>query len=146
MEGITKAIIANTASATMEMLRGATCLYPFRWVRGEEVCAAVYPHPGFLFTLNYAFTHYVALLLIAWSIPPVCQKLRELLGFPEDRGAWLRLFWLVLLFLVTAYGTAVSHGMKTVLRSPSSVGSVCSRPASKWRTRARSPSGPGARQ
>ena len=115
MEGIIKTIVGNTASATMEMFRGASCLYPLRWLRGEGICAAVYPNHGFLFTLNYAFTHYVALLLIAWSIPPVCRKLRELLGFPEDRGAWLRLFWLVLLFLVTAYGTAVSKGMKTVL-------------------------------
>ena len=102
-------------AATTEMLRGASCLYPFRWFRGEAVCAPVYPNPCFLFTLNYAFTHYVTLLLIAWSIPPINRKLCELLGFPPDRGAWRELFWVVLLFLVTTYGTAVSHEMRTVL-------------------------------
>jgi hypothetical protein len=115
METIIHAIGHNIVAATTEMFTGATCLYPFRWFRGEAVCGPVFPNPCFLFTLNYAFTHYVAFLLLAWSIPPINRMLCALLGFPPDRGAWRELFWVVLLFLLTTYGTAVSHQMTTVL-------------------------------
>lgn len=105
----------NLGDSTGELFLKFGCLYPARFFVGASRCADVYRPDDWVFKLNFVFTHYVALILLVWVIPPLSAKLSEWLNFPDDKGAWSKLFGMVLFFLVTVYAIAVGRGMTEVL-------------------------------